>query len=244
MLDLGYNEYVSQGGDWGSMITRIMGQHHADHLKGIHVNLAAFKPGNLLKMPYLFLLALLPPYWPTKRQRDGLARGQEYTADGNAYYQMQRTRPQTVAYCLADSPVALLGWVYEKLLHWTDAYPWTPDEILTWISIYWFSRAGPGASVRTYFEATDRSPEWHAPTPNTDEFWEYTTPVLGLSQFPRDIVNVPRFVARTLGSIVFERYHDQGGHFASWERPEELAADVQAMYGPGGGAHGCVKSLS
>lgn len=69
------------------------------------------------------------------------------------------TKPQTVGYALADSPVALLAWIYEKLHDWTDSYPWTDDEILTWISIYWFSQAGAAASLRIYFEATHTSAE-------------------------------------------------------------------------------------
>jgi hypothetical protein len=66
----------------------------------------------------------------------------------------QATRPQTLAYALNDSPVALLAWIYEKLHDWTDSYPWTDDEIFTWISIYQFSRAGPGAAHRIYYEVT------------------------------------------------------------------------------------------
>lgn len=59
-----------------------------------------------------------------------------------------------MGYALADSPVALLAWIYEKLHDWTDNYPWTDEEILTWISIYWFSRAGPAKSLFIYYEAT------------------------------------------------------------------------------------------
>jgi hypothetical protein len=40
----------------------------------------------------------------------------------------QATRPQTLGYSLADSPVGLLAWIYEKLVEWTDGYPWTDDE--------------------------------------------------------------------------------------------------------------------
>lgn len=64
----------------------------------------------------------------------------------------QSSKPQTLAYALNDSPVALLAWIYEKLHDWTDSYPWTDDEIFTWVSIYQFSRAGPGAAHRIYYE--------------------------------------------------------------------------------------------
>lgn len=175
MLDLGYNQYVSQGGDWGSMITRMMGRHHSQHLRGIHVNLAVFDWWNLLKQPWLFLLALIwPPLWLSRKSVDGLRRAYRYVVDDSAYYQMQATRPQTVAFCLEDSPAALLGWIYEKLLHWTDNYQWTEDEVLTWVSVYWFSRAGPGASVRTYFEADNPSRDWGG-VPSDKRFWDYVS---------------------------------------------------------------------
>lgn len=70
----------------------------------------------------------------------------------------QASKPQTLAYALNDSPVALLAWIYEKLHDWTDSYPWTDDEIFTWISIYQFSRAGPGAAHRIYYEVNHTAP--------------------------------------------------------------------------------------
>jgi hypothetical protein len=48
--------------------------------------------------------------------------------DGRGYFKLQSTRPQTVGYALADSPVGLLAWMTEKLVDWTDAYPWEDDE--------------------------------------------------------------------------------------------------------------------
>lgn len=175
MLNLGYAQYVAQGGDWGSIITRTMGRHHDQSLRAIHVNLAAFDILNLLKQPWLILLALIwPPFWPTRQGFDGLSRGMAYVSGGNDYYRLQSSRPQTVAYCLEDSPVGLLGWMYEKLVHWTDDYPWTEDEVLTWISVYWFSQAGPGASVRTYFEAEHPSKEWNGMSSDR-KFWEWVS---------------------------------------------------------------------
>jgi len=63
------------------------------------------------------------------------------------------TKPQTFGYFLADSPVGLLAWMYEKLHDWSDEYHWTDDEICTRVSIYWFSKAGPAASARLYYES-------------------------------------------------------------------------------------------
>jgi hypothetical protein len=83
----------------------------------------------------------------------GLKRTQDLQENGMGYFQLQTTKPQTVAYFLADSPVGLLAWIYEKLHDWTDDYRWTDEEICTWVTIYWFSRAGPAASVRIYYES-------------------------------------------------------------------------------------------
>lgn len=228
MLSLGYPKYVAQGGDWGSMITRMMGRYHTSSLLVIHVNLAAIIPSSLFTRPLVLLRSILSfPFW-TAAEKKGLKNGQEYSTTGNAYYSMHQTRPQTVAYCLSDSPVALLGWIYEKLDHWTDGYPWTNDEILTWISIYWFSTAGPGASVRTYFEATDSSTEYGGGATDT-AFWKYTNVPLGITQFPGDIVGIPRAFTQMLGNIVFQNWAKDGGHFAAWEKPEVIADALRVL---------------
>lgn len=132
---------------------------------------------------------------------------------------------------MADSPIALLAWIYEKLHDWTDNYPWTDDEILAWVSIYQFSTAGPSASVRIYYERQ------HADADVGASLVQYVPRVLlGYSIFPQDVVLAPKTWTRTLGPVVFERRHQDGGHFAAHERPEQLAADLRDMFGPDGGA--------
>lgn len=71
-----------------------------------------------------------------------------------------------------------------------------------------------------------------------------TKPILGISQFPKDIVGIPEVLARTLGRLSFTRFHDSGGHFAAWERPDVLAQDLRDMFGPKGRAHDCCMSGS
>lgn len=90
----------------------------------------------------------------TEREKAGLARGADWWAgEGRGYLAIQSTKPATIAYSHADSPVALLTWIYEKMHEWSDEYPWTDDEILTWVSLYYFSEAGPEASSYHYYEA-------------------------------------------------------------------------------------------
>jgi hypothetical protein len=64
----------------------------------------------------------------TSRERQALATSKSFFEAGMGYFAEQSTKPQTLGYSLADSPVGLLAWVYEKLVSWTDSYPWTDDE--------------------------------------------------------------------------------------------------------------------
>ena len=66
------------------------------------------------------------PY--SAQEREWAAASARFVVDGTGYSREQTTRPQTVGYALADSPAGLLAWIYEKLVTWMDAYPWTDDE--------------------------------------------------------------------------------------------------------------------
>lgn len=57
-----------------------------------------------------------------------LRRGQDWAAQGRGYFAIQQSKPQTLGYSMADSPIGLLAWIYEKLVAWTDEYPWEDDE--------------------------------------------------------------------------------------------------------------------
>ncbi|OBZ71438.1 putative epoxide hydrolase [Grifola frondosa] len=237
MLALGYKKYVVQGGDWGSLIARTLAaQYGGQSVKAWHTNLPSGRPPKFTSHPRLFLSHLLSPY--SAVERSGLARTLRFFSKGNGYFQEQSTQPQTIGYSLADSPIGLLGWIYEKLVQWTDSYPWEDDEVLEWVSIYWFSRAGPAASVRIYFETTQGGKVSNG----TDIGW---SPIpCGLSFFPKELLSVPRTWARTLGNVVFESEHDRGGHFAAYEVPDELVGAVRKMFAKGGPAHGVVLGQS
>jgi len=233
MLSLGYNEYVTQGGDWGYIITRHMAMEYGGKYdKAWHTNMSLVQPPSPLKEPLSFLAFLVTPW--TAKEKEGLARTQWFQNQGSGYMAEQRTQPQTLGYSLADSPVGLLAWIYEKLHNWTDNYPWEDDEILTWISIYWFSRAGPTASLRIYFETFNGQSTSPIPSQICPKI------PMGVSLFPKDVFVLPKAWIRRGNRIVAEFEHDSGGHFPAHEKPNELAHDLRKMFGKGGGAYGVV----
>jgi hypothetical protein len=71
---------------------------------------------------------ILDLLWLSAPEKAGLARSQEVGRTGIGYLRQQSTKPQTLGYGLTDSPVGLLAWIYEKLVAWTDKYPWDDDE--------------------------------------------------------------------------------------------------------------------
>ena len=159
-----------------------------------------------------------------------------WTGEGRGYMAVQSTKPQTIGYAFNDSPVALLAWIYEKLHALTDGYPWTDDEILTWISIYWFSTAGPAAASFIYYEALSDTTDLPV-----SKCQSYIDVPLGLAYLPKEIGNAPKAWTRTLGPVVHISESDKGGHFAAWERPDVIANDLNTMFGKEGGAFAVVK---
>ncbi|KAI0180989.1 alpha/beta-hydrolase [Hypoxylon sp. FL1284] len=242
MQRLGYPRYVTQGGDWGYFVTRVMGRRYTSHVLGSHLNLIITPPPSALRSPVTVLRSALG--WDSAAERAGLARTAWFRAQGSGYTNLQQTKPHTPGFALADSPAALLAWVYEKLLQWTDAYAWADDEVLTWISVYALSDAGADASMRMYYEYA------HLAAPDSpggaDDIFKWNGDVpLGLSYFPKDVIVLPSAWARSnLGPVAFERRHDRGGHFAAYEVPELLVEDVKKMFGNEGIGPKIRKALS
>ena len=207
---------------------------YPQHCKATHLNMIFVQPPSVLRNPIVAIQHYLRPY--SQWDKDAFARKAWFETEGQGYSAEQGTRPQTLGYALADSPVGLLAWIYEKLVEWTDGHPWTDDEILTWIAIYWFSTAGPAASLRIYYERrhTKEFPNGliQGYVPNV---------LLGLAYFPKDLHMAPPLWGATLGPVVHKSIHKHGGHFATTEHPEIIAEDLVKMFGKGGGAFGVVR---
>lgn len=133
MQALGYTSYVTQGGDWGTWTTRNMGFLYPQSVKASHINMVRASAPKPTQNPLLWLQYMTTPY--TEREKQDVVRTTWFKEQGSGYKGIQASKPQTLGYGLTDSPVGLLAWIYEKLHDWTDSYPWTDDEILTWVSI-------------------------------------------------------------------------------------------------------------
>ncbi|TLD21962.1 hypothetical protein PspLS_08260 [Pyricularia sp. CBS 133598] len=234
---LGYQEYVTQGGDLGVRVTRCMGYLFPEHCKASHFNFAVPQAPSETYFPELYKEDQATPR--TQAELDSLARAEWFDREGSGYMRMHMTKPQTLGYGLTDSPVALLAWIYEKLHDWTDSYPFTDYEVCKWVSIYWFSRAGPAASVRIYYEFSHETRSVSSTKISTATYVKGVK--LGFGLFPKDLRVLPLLWNKTLGDVVLNKMHSSGGHFAAFERPEYLAGDLHEMFGRNGGAYGVVK---
>lgn len=133
---------------------------------------------------------------------EALQRTKEWTENGRSYSTEHATRPSTIAHALSSSPLALLAWIGEKLLDWTDADPST-DEILETAALYWFTTTFP-TSIYPYRDFTF-SATW-------DEDYAIVKP-LGYSWFPHEIFQQPLSwtVAHPAsgGNLIYSNTHDK-----------------------------------
>ena len=217
MRRLGYDRYGAQGGDFGAFVAPDLGRVNPDHVVGVHVNAATmgFIPfGDIPEAEQATLS-------PTEKER--VQRLGNFMTEGNGYYQIQATRPQTLSYALTDSPAGQLAWIVEKFKEWTNSGHQLPeeaisrDDILTDVSIYWFTGTAGSAANVTYYESM-HSGNWPTPSP---------VPT-GVAVFAQDVA-IRRY-AEQANNIVHWTDFDAGGHFAALETPELLIQDVRAFF--------------
>lgn len=139
MARLSYARYFAQGGDWGSAVTGTIGAIDPDHCAGIHLNMITVRPKEI-KLEEL-----------TPAEAAALKALKHYQNIDSGYARQQATRPQSLAYGLADSPAGQCGWILEKFWAWTDCdgHPenvLSRDEMLANISIYWLTNSAASAA--------------------------------------------------------------------------------------------------
>jgi pimeloyl-ACP methyl ester carboxylesterase len=221
MARLGYKRYVSQGGDWGSVVSDAMARQKPSGLLGIHVNMPAIVPPEIAK-----ILQCGDPA-PHGLSADELAAFNKLNhlyVRGNGYAIEQTTRPQTLGYGLADSPAGSAAWMYEKYAAWTytDGHPereLTNDEMLDDITLYWVTNTSTSAA-RLYWENNA----------NNFNATDVSIPT-AITVFPGELYQTPRsWAERAYHNLVYFNKVDKGGHFAAWEQPQLFSTEIRAAF--------------
>lgn len=226
MKRLGYTSYVSQGGDWGAIISDAMGRQAPNGLLGIHVN--RIERANTIPPEITKVLRSggPPPANLTAEERAVFDEAREFLNKGFGYAALMGTRPQTIGYSLADSPVGLAAWIYDKLADWvfTRGQPelaLNRDEILDNVTLYWLTNTG-ASSARIYWENNASAGTLGA----------ISIPA-AVTIFPGEVYRPPKsWAARAYQNLIYYNRADKGGHFAAWEEPELFSAELRAAFRP------------
>ena len=208
MMALGYKKYLVQGGDWGATVSKWAAELYPNEVLGLHLNLViAFPPEKDDPMEGV-----------TEQEQVLLARYAKYLELGSGYFEIQRTKPQTLGYSLNDSPVGLAGWIIEKFHSWTDDEKnkliVSLEDVLSIVSLYWFSESIT-SSMRLYNEN------------GREGFTKSKVDVpTGCALFKNEIVLPPKAWAEEIYNLIHWKHYD-GGHFAALEKPETLEEDIR-----------------
>jgi len=217
MRRLGYARYGAQGGDWGAFVAPALGRADSEHVIGVHVNAATFGFIPFGEVPEDELTTF------TDAEKARVARLNHFLSDMSGYFQVQATRPQTLAFALTDSPAGLLAWIVEKFKEWTHPPGGMPedavdrDHMLTNVMLYWLTGTA-ASSARTYYENMHAS-SWGDPPSATPT---------GVAVFAEDVA-IRRY-AEHGNNIVHWTDFDRGGHFAAMEAPDLLVEDVRVFF--------------
>jgi pimeloyl-ACP methyl ester carboxylesterase len=227
MKRLGYTKFVAQGGDWGAIITEVMGAQAPPELIGIHTNMANVIP---LDIDAAAFSGKPAPAGLSADEKLAYERLSFVYAKGIGYGFQMGLRPQTL-YAIADSPVGLAAYFldhdarsYELIARVFDGQSegLTRDDILDNITITWVTNTAVSGG-RLYWENWGKSffaVKGVAPS----------VPV-AVSVFPDELYPAPRsWAERAYPNLIFYNKHDKGGHFAAWEQPELLVGDIRAGF--------------
>ena len=219
MQRLGYEQYAIAGGDWGAIINRYLANNYPERLIGLHSNMVLAGPP------------------ADETQRDDVSEAVSslrtariaYMLNEVGYQRIQGTKPQSLGYGLNDSPTGLAAWIIEKFHGWSDLPQgadgylddyFTKDELLTNISIYWFTETIT-SSTRIYYE--------NSKTPVAKPI-EYIDVPTGVALYPAEIFITPRSWVAAAYDLRHYSLMEQGGHFAALEQPASYLNELNTFF--------------
>ena len=222
---LGYTRFAAQGGDWGAMVSDVMGTQAPPELLGIHLTWPFTVPPDIDQAVQTG--SPLPSDLSAEERRACEQLAFFYTHD-LGYAQEMSHRPQTI-YALEDSPVGRAAWLID---HDTRSYALiarvfdgqaeglTRDDVLDNITLYWPTNTAV-SSARIYWENNKYT--FFAPK-------NVAIPV-AVTAFPDEVVQTPRsWTERAYPNLIYYNKAGKGGHFAAWEQPQLLADEVGAGF--------------
>ena len=224
MTRLGYTHFVAQGGDWGALITDLMGQHAAPELLGIHTNMPGAVP---LQIHQMALTGAPAPADLSDDERHAYDQLLLVYTKGLSYALEMAFRPQTL-YGIVDSPIGLAGWLIDHDLRSYELIArvfagqregLSRDDVLDNTTLFWLTNTAISAA-RLYWEN-----KFAFLTPKN-----VAIPV-AVSAFPDELYQAPRsWVEQAYPDLIHYNRLDKGGHFAAWEQPELLTEEIRTGF--------------
>jgi pimeloyl-ACP methyl ester carboxylesterase len=225
MKRLGYTKFVAQGGDWGALITDLMGVQAAPELLGIHTNMAGAVPGDVDGAAFTGAPA---PSGLSSEEKHAFDQLAFFYKHGLSYALEMANRPQTL-YGIADSPVGLAAWMIDhdaqsydhitKLFAGETFGAITRDDLLDNVTLYWLTDTAV-SSARLYWE---NKLAFFAP--------KHVGIPVAVTGCPEEIYTAPRsWAERAYPKLIHYNKLDKGGHFAAWEQPQLFTEELRAGF--------------
>lgn len=216
MSRLGYDRWAAQGGDWGGAVTEALGHKAPPGLAGIHLNMVMFQPSAQERAE------------ATPHEQKMLDDAERYHHEFSGYFKVQATRPQSVGFGLADSPIGLAAWIYALFQDVSDSSAdvesvFELDKIIDDIMLYWLPNTG-ASSARLYWETMQSMQQGRMPPASM------ATPA-GISMFPGEQVRLSkRWAESRFANLVHFNELEHGGHFAALEQPVSFVDEVRQTF--------------